>query len=73
MVFSRDSCQRRVSWLWSVTHHFDGEGDAVSVNTDQTSHMEKKIRDFEARSLPLGRFAEVSVPYILRQSLSHVR
>lgn len=28
------------------------------VNTDQTSHMEKKIRDFQARSLPLGRFAE---------------
>ncbi|KAF8801994.1 NADP-dependent mannitol dehydrogenase MtDH [Phlegmacium glaucopus] len=27
------------------------------VNTDQTSHMDKKIRDFEARSLPLGRFA----------------
>ncbi|KIJ93044.1 hypothetical protein K443DRAFT_413687 [Laccaria amethystina LaAM-08-1] len=28
------------------------------VNTDQTSHMEKKVRDFQARSLPLGRFAE---------------
>ena len=29
------------------------------VNTDQTSHMDPKIRDFQAKSLPLGRFAEV--------------
>jgi hypothetical protein len=43
---------------------------AASVNTDQTSHMEKKIRDFQARSLPLGRFAEVNVPYIIKRSFS---
>ena len=36
---------------------------AALVNTDQTSHMEKKIREFQAKSLPLGRFAEVNVPY----------
>lgn len=29
------------------------------VNTDQTSHMDKKIRDYQAHSLPLKRFAEV--------------
>ena len=46
---------------------------AALVNTDQTSHMDKKIRDFQARSLPLGRFAEVNVPYILRQALSQNR
>jgi len=28
------------------------------VNTDQTSGMDKKVRDFQAQSLPLGRFAE---------------
>ncbi|KIJ92323.1 hypothetical protein K443DRAFT_125986 [Laccaria amethystina LaAM-08-1] len=28
------------------------------VNTNQTSHMEKNTRGFQARSLPLGRFAE---------------
>ncbi|PFH46256.1 hypothetical protein AMATHDRAFT_77751 [Amanita thiersii Skay4041] len=28
------------------------------VKTDQTSHMDKKILDYQARSLPLGRFAE---------------
>ncbi|PPQ65924.1 hypothetical protein CVT24_011257, partial [Panaeolus cyanescens] len=28
------------------------------VNTDQTSHMDKAVRDFQAGSLPLGRFAE---------------
>jgi len=28
------------------------------VNTDQTSRMDHKIRDFQAKSLPLGRFAE---------------
>ncbi|KAF8721216.1 hypothetical protein AX14_010460 [Amanita brunnescens Koide BX004] len=28
------------------------------VNTDQTSHMDRKIRDYQAKSLPLGRFAE---------------
>ena len=31
----------------------------IAVNTDQTSVMEAKIRDFQARSVPLGRFAEV--------------
>ncbi|KAG6839656.1 hypothetical protein C0991_000465, partial [Blastosporella zonata] len=28
------------------------------VNTDQTSHMDKKVRDFQASALPLGRFAQ---------------
>ncbi|TFK28243.1 NADP-dependent mannitol dehydrogenase [Coprinopsis marcescibilis] len=28
------------------------------VNTDQTAHMDKKIRDFQAGQLPLGRFAQ---------------
>ncbi|KII91876.1 hypothetical protein PLICRDRAFT_38749 [Plicaturopsis crispa FD-325 SS-3] len=28
------------------------------VNTDQTAGMEKKIRDFQANGVPLGRFAE---------------
>ncbi|KAG6835253.1 hypothetical protein H0H93_003440 [Arthromyces matolae] len=28
------------------------------VNTDQTSHMDKKVRDFQASAIPLGRFAE---------------
>ncbi|KAF8965788.1 NADP-dependent mannitol dehydrogenase MtDH [Flammula alnicola] len=28
------------------------------VNTDQTSHMDKSIRDFQANGIPLGRFAE---------------
>ncbi|KAH7929033.1 NAD(P)-binding protein [Leucogyrophana mollusca] len=28
------------------------------VNTDQTSHMDKHIRDHQARNVPLGRFAE---------------
>ncbi|KNZ73724.1 NADP-dependent mannitol dehydrogenase [Termitomyces sp. J132] len=28
------------------------------VDTDQTSHMEKKVRDFQASALPLGRFAQ---------------
>ncbi|KAF8333335.1 NADP-dependent mannitol dehydrogenase MtDH [Amanita rubescens] len=28
------------------------------VKTDQTSHMDPKIRDYQAKSLPLGRFAE---------------
>ena len=29
------------------------------VNTDQTSGMKKEVRDFQASSVPLGRFAEV--------------
>ncbi|KAF9045196.1 mannitol dehydrogenase from agaricus Bisporus [Panaeolus papilionaceus] len=28
------------------------------VNTDQTAHMDKAVRDYQAGSLPLGRFAE---------------
>ncbi|EGO01343.1 hypothetical protein SERLA73DRAFT_72290 [Serpula lacrymans var. lacrymans S7.3] len=28
------------------------------VNTDQTAHMDKKIREHQASNLPLGRFAE---------------
>ncbi|KAF8064850.1 NADP-dependent mannitol dehydrogenase MtDH [Lyophyllum atratum] len=28
------------------------------VNTDQTGHMEKKVRDFQASALPMRRFAE---------------
>ncbi|KAH7908552.1 hypothetical protein BJ138DRAFT_1157448 [Hygrophoropsis aurantiaca] len=28
------------------------------VNTDQTSHMDKHIRDHQAKNVPLGRFAE---------------
>lgn len=31
----------------------------IIVNTDQTSVMDPKIRDFQAKSVPLGRFAEV--------------
>lgn len=30
----------------------------VTVNTDQTSVMDPKIRDFQAKSVLLGRFAE---------------
>ena len=30
----------------------------VIVNTDQTSHMDKKVRDYQASNVPLGRFAE---------------
>lgn len=33
----------------------------VVVNTDQTSHMDAKIREHQARNLPLGRFAEVRI------------
>lgn len=33
----------------------------LQVNTDQTSHMDHQIRDFQSKSLPLGRFAEVDV------------
>lgn len=29
------------------------------VETDQTSHMKKEIRDFQASQIPLGRFAQV--------------
>ena len=29
----------------------------LSVNTDQTAHMDKNIREFQAKNLPLGRFA----------------
>ncbi|KAF9461805.1 NADP-dependent mannitol dehydrogenase [Collybia nuda] len=28
------------------------------VNTDQTSHMDKKVRDYQAKAIPLQRFAE---------------
>ncbi|KAF9484230.1 NADP-dependent mannitol dehydrogenase MtDH [Pholiota conissans] len=28
------------------------------VNTDQTKHMDQSIRDFQGKSLPMGRFAE---------------
>lgn len=28
------------------------------VNTDQTSGMDKKVRDYQASNVPLGRFAE---------------
>ncbi|KAG6871713.1 hypothetical protein C0995_000963 [Termitomyces sp. Mi166 len=28
------------------------------VDTDQTSHMDKNIRDYQASAIPLGRFAE---------------
>ena len=38
----------------SLNHSF-----FFQVNTDQTSHMDPKVRDFQAKSLPLGRFAEV--------------
>ena len=43
----------------SITKHLP------SVNTDQTSHMDPKIRDFQAKSLPLGRFAEVDIFYFI--------
>ena len=42
------------SWVLSLK-------DLSSVNTDQTSHMDPKIRDFQAKSLPLGRFAAVYI------------
>ena len=29
-----------------------------SVNTDQTSHMDAAIRQYQAGNVPLGRFAE---------------
>jgi NAD(P)-dependent dehydrogenase (short-subunit alcohol dehydrogenase family) len=28
------------------------------VNTDQTSHMDAAIKDYQAQNVPLGRFAE---------------
>ncbi|KAG6876524.1 hypothetical protein C0993_002483, partial [Termitomyces sp. T159_Od127] len=28
------------------------------VDTDQTSHMDKKVRDYQASAVPLGRFAQ---------------
>ena len=40
------------------------------VATDQTQHMDKKIRDFQAKQLLLKRFAEVSL--VLPSSLSAV-
>ncbi|KJA23801.1 hypothetical protein HYPSUDRAFT_201216 [Hypholoma sublateritium FD-334 SS-4] len=30
------------------------------VNTDQMKHMDKSIRDYQAKGVPLGRFAEPS-------------
>jgi len=53
------------SWRQMKSH------SAASVNIDQTSHMEKKTRDFQARSLPLGRFAffnDPSMKFIRRSS-----
>jgi hypothetical protein len=35
------------------------------VKTDQTSHMDPKIRDYQAKSLPLGRFAEVCCVHLV--------
>lgn len=47
--------------------------DTPSVNTDQTSHMDKKIRDFQAKSLPLGRFAEVDTYFLTaRKNLTDI-
>ena len=40
----------------------------LSVNTDQMSRMDHKTRDFQARSLPLGRFAEVR--YLFLKTIS---
>ncbi|KAG6896327.1 hypothetical protein C0992_008981 [Termitomyces sp. T32_za158] len=37
------------------------------VNTDQTSHMEKKVREYQASAVPLGRFAQP--PEIAGQAL----
>jgi hypothetical protein len=31
----------------------------TSVNTDQTSGMEKRVLENQAKTVPLGRFAEV--------------
>ena len=40
------------------------------VNTDQTSHMDKSIRDYQAQSLPLKRFAEVCGRVFYRVTLT---
>lgn len=34
------------------------------VNTDQTQHMDKKVRDFQANQLLLKRFAEVRIELV---------
>lgn len=55
-------CECHFPWIWLVCKV---ECCSVKltqigqVNTDQTSHMDRKIRDYQAKSLPLGRFAEV--------------
>ena len=41
------------------------------VETDQTSHMDKKIREFQASQIPLGRFAKVR--YFASLHLASVR
>lgn len=39
---------------------------SILVNTDQTSHMDKKVRDYQAKAIPLGRFAEVRISISFR-------
>lgn len=34
------------------------------VNTDQTSGMDKQIKDYQASNVPLKRFAEVKLLFI---------
>lgn len=44
---------------------FDPMFSCDKVKTDQTSHMDPKIRDYQAKSLPLGRFAEVCCVHLV--------
>ena len=47
------------AYIFTFSSSFQARHSIPSVNTDQTSHMDPKIRDFQSKSLPLGRFAEV--------------
>lgn len=63
MGASRHPRERHFTWLWSVQSlMFQSLSEILreltAVNTDQTSGMDKKVRDHQAGQLPLGRFAE---------------
>jgi hypothetical protein len=43
---------------------------SLVVNTDQTNHMDRAIREHQADNVPLKRFAEVGKDYCLVRTLS---
>lgn len=61
MGFTQDPSECIVARIWYVCacSEFGTRLISALVNTDQTSGMEKSIRDHQAQNLPLGRFAEV--------------